>query len=183
MMPTYGIPLHLKNKIKQIGYNEMDRQGELRFWKWLAVIGWLLFFLLLGLYFFPDLEAKEITSPAIWKVLLAEGANQGYDGMYAIACVIRNRGGDLNGFVGAYRKDLDAFCNRQGKRYIEMAQRIETSVFKKKAPDITQGATHYENEMAFGKPYWAKGMVVVARIGKHVFYKYLLNRREAGGKR
>ena len=54
MMPTYGIPLHLKNKIKQIGYNEMDRQGELRFWKWLAVIGWLLFFLPLGLYFFEN---------------------------------------------------------------------------------------------------------------------------------
>jgi len=52
-----------------------------------------------------------------------------------------------------------------------MAKSIIQKVFYGDAPDISKGATHYENEMAFGKPYWAKDMVVVARIGSHIFYK------------
>ena len=115
--------------------------------------------------------ARSETPPAIWKVLLAEGANQGYEGIYAIACVIKNRGGDLRGFMGAHRKDLDLFCNRQGKRYIEMAKQIETIVFKNNGQDITNGATHFENIQRFGVPYWAKKMDSVAVIGEHTFYK------------
>ena len=37
--------------------------------------------------------------------------------------------------------------------------------------DSVKGGTHWENEKRFGKPYWAKGMIVVARQGKHNFYK------------
>lgn len=109
-------------------------------------------------------------TPAIWKVLLAEAANQGEIGLYAIACVIRNRGG-INGFAGAYRKDLDVFCNRQGERYIKMAKRIEVIVFKNNGKDITGGATHFENIQKFGIPYWAKKMDRVAIIGNHTFYR------------
>ena len=174
MLETYSVPLHLKNKVKKFGYDEIDRHK----FNWWKVLGWIILislavigFLALCVYFFPNLEAKEIISPAIWKVLLAEGANQGYEGMYAIACVVRNRGGELDGFAGAHRKDLDAFCNRQGKRYIEMAKRIETIVFKNNGKDITNGATHFENEKAFGVPYWAKKMDRVTVIGSHVFYK------------
>ena len=38
-----------------------------------------------------------------YKVIMAEAVGDGYQGMYAVACVIRNRGGDLDGFCGARR--------------------------------------------------------------------------------
>ncbi len=109
--------------------------------------------------------------PSVWKVLLAEASNQGYDGMYAVACVIRNRGGGLRGFSGAKRKDLSVFCDRQGRHAISQARNIEKRVFEQGAPDSTNGATHFENIEAFGIPYWAPGMLVTVKIGDHTFFK------------
>ena len=37
--------------------------------------------------------------------------------------------------------------------------------------DITNGATHFENVEAFGVPTWAKGAPVVAKIGRHTFWR------------
>lgn len=116
----------------------------------------------------PNCNAEE---PEIWKVLLAEAADQGYDGMYAVACVIRNRGGNLNGFYGAKRKDLDSFCKRQGSYYINLAKKVEQEVFREGARDVTGGATHFENLQRFGTPYWVKKMVITCKIGRHTFYK------------
>jgi hypothetical protein len=114
---------------------------------------------------------QAYAAPAIWKVLLAEAASEGEQGMYAVACVIRNRGGDLRGFCGSRRKGLDGFCERQGRKYISLAQAIEKRVFEEQAPDITNGATHFENTKAFGIPSWAKTMIVTARIKAHTFYR------------
>lgn len=48
--------------------------SKLTFWKIIALIGWLLFFLMLGLYFFPDLEANEININKLANAIyLAEG--------------------------------------------------------------------------------------------------------------
>lgn len=109
--------------------------------------------------------------PAVWKVLLAEADNQGYEGMYAVACVIRNRSGDLSGFCGAKRWDLDAFCRRQGNKLIATAKDIEHRVLKANGPDTTNGATHFENVRAYGMPEWARNMRVVKRIKDHTFFK------------
>jgi len=102
---------------------------------------------------------------------MAEAVSEGYSGMYAVACVIRNRGGDLRGFCGGKRKDLDDFCKRQGQRYILQAKKIERLVFEEDACDTTGGATHFENLEAYGVPYWAKGMTITAKIGDHTFFK------------
>ena len=110
-------------------------------------------------------------TPAIWKVIMAEAVSEGRSGMYAVACVIRNRGGKLNGFMGAKRPDLDHFVQKQGQRYIHMAKEIQEEVFERNGTDITKGATHFENIRSFGMPYWAKGMIVTARIGRHTFFK------------
>ncbi len=120
----------------------------------------LLFFTVLS---YPDTP--------IWKVIMAEAVSEGYEGMYAVACVIRNRGGDLHGFCGAKRKDLSVFCNRQGRRAISQARKIEERVFEFYGPDTTKGATHFENIEAFGVPYWAKSMTITTKIGRHTFYK------------
>ena len=102
---------------------------------------------------------------------MAEAVSEGYSGLYAVACVIRNRGGDLNGFYGAKRKDLDEFCIRQGETYISQAKEIQDRVFTQGACDNTGGATHYENIEKFGTPYWAKGMTRTVKIGSHTFFK------------
>ena len=65
-----------------------------------------------SLIFVVTLSSNAIADLAIWKVIMAEAVSEGYEGMYAVACVIRNRGGDLHGFCGAKRKDLEEFCKR-----------------------------------------------------------------------
>ena len=102
---------------------------------------------------------------------MAETVSDGYEGMYAVACVIRNRGGDLNGFYGAKRKDLSDFCNRQGRRFVSQARKIEKMVFEQNSPDITFGATHFEAIEKYGTPYWVKKMIKTVKIGEHTFYK------------
>ena len=117
---------------------------------------------------------SEIMPPNIlYKGLIAEAVSEGEIGMTAICFVYKNRleKGMPLGCVALKRKDLDKFVERQGRRYELMAKSIIQKVFYGDVPDISKGATHYENEMAFGKPYWAKNMVVVARIGSHIFYK------------
>lgn len=106
-----------------------------------------------------------------WKVIMAEAVSEGYEGMYAVACVIRNRGGDLRGFMGAKRPDLDDFVKRQGQGFICMAKEIQKEVFERNGPDITQGATHFENIRRFSMPYWAEEMIVTCKINKHTFFK------------
>ena len=109
--------------------------------------------------------------PEYWQVIMAEAVGEGYQGMYAVACVIRNRGGDLDGFCGAKRKDLSTFCTRQGRPAIRQAREIERIVFRGRGPDITGGATHFEAVERYGLPYWAKRMKVTARLGEHTFFK------------
>jgi hypothetical protein len=124
---------------------------------------------LIGLTAHTTSEPTE--GPSVWKVLMAEAVSEGYNGMYAVACVIRNRGGDLDGFCGAKREDLDVFCEGQGERHILLAKHIERIVFQEKGKDITFGASHFENIKKFGKPYWAERMKETATIGSHTFYK------------
>ncbi len=109
--------------------------------------------------------------PPYWQVIMAEAVSEGYDGMYAVACVIRNRDYNLRGFAGAKRKDLADFCERNGQRYILQAKEIERLVFKEAAKDTTGGATHFEALERYGVPYWARSMQKTCKIGRHTFFK------------
>jgi len=117
-------------------------------------------------------DAKEIP---YWKVLLAEGASEGEIGMKAICCVIRNRGGGLKGLYGAQRPDLDEFCQRQGPHWIRTAKRIAKEVFIDNAPDITGGATLFENLDIYGWPKdWDESKVrLTCKIKRHSFFREL----------
>ncbi len=134
----------------------------------LIITLFIIIFLLIALCIF--LEAEGATIP-YWQVIMAEAVGEGYDGMYAVACVIRNRGGNLNGFYGAKRKDLDDFCKRNGQSYIVQAKAIERLVFEENSSDTTGGATHYEALERYGTPYWAGGMKITCKIGNHTFFK------------
>jgi len=137
----------------------------------------LLIFLLCLL---SSVNASALDREIVYKTLIAEAVSEGETGMRAVACVIRNRSAINNlrvedviakGFYGSKRKDLDEFVNNQGARYTKLARRIVKEIFIEDYPDVTNGATHFENIKAFGVPYWAKDMKQVAKIGSHTFWK------------
>lgn len=97
--------------------------------------------------------------------IIGEAENQGYQGMLAVACAIRNRG-TLKGVYG-----LNAPRVKQHKysdATYKLAQKAWYASFRQ---DITNGATHWENIKAFGKPSWSNKMIETYRIKDHVFYR------------
>ena len=118
-------------------------------------------------------EAGKPVPQGLWKGLIAEAVSEGYDGMFAVACCVRNRlrKGMNHGLCAMKRKNLDVFVAKQGVKYEEMAKEIVRKVFDENVPDITGGSTHYENVEKFGVPYWAKKMTKMIKIGCHTFYR------------
>ena len=109
----------------------------------------------------------------LWQGLIGEATSEGYEGLYAVACVVRNRleKGMDTGLVALKRPDLVTFCAKEGHSREVMAKRVVREVFELGGPDTVKGALYFENVGAFGTPKWAKGKKAVARIGKHTFYK------------
>ena len=119
-------------------------------------------------------EARATEPPKdLWQGLIGEAVSEGYEGMYAVACVYKNRinKGMSLGCVALKRKDLNQFIKKQGVKYERMAKSIIEKVFYQNAEDITKGAIHYENIERFGIPYWAKDMIITCKIRNHTFYK------------
>lgn len=96
------------------------------------------------------------------RAIIGEAAGEGYEGMLAVACAIRNRG-TLRGVYGIKAKHID----RESKLTWILAERAWD---ESERVDVVDGATHWEST-DFKRPVWAKNMSVTARIGKHVFYK------------
>ena len=119
-------------------------------------------------------RCEEIIPPDnLWMGIIGEACSEGYNGLYAVACVYRNRlsKGMSLGCVALKRKDLNEFVRKQGRKIEYLAKRIIKEVFEGNAPDITGGASHYENVERFGIPRWAKDMVRTLKIKSHTFYK------------
>lgn len=97
--------------------------------------------------------------------IIGEAENQGGIGMLAVACAIRNRG-TLEGVYGIKAKRM---INHQ---YSIATYKLAASAWlSSQTYDITNGATHWENIRAFGRPYWVRDMVETYRYKDHVFYK------------
>lgn len=120
-------------------------------------------------------KSEAINWAFVEKVLVAEAASEGYEGMLAVAYVMKTRRWNLEGFSARNRNDLQDFYGRQPKRVRAYARRIIKGFASKQQSreqrDPTNGATHYENIEVFGIPWWAEGVEPVAVIGKHTFYK------------
>jgi len=138
--------------------------------KWALITELVVFSILL---FSAKAHAQTPYPVNLWKGLIAEDVAGGYQGMYAVACCVRNRlnAGMSHGLVAMKRPDLNKFVKREGKTYELMAKDILRKVFLENAPDVTRGATHYEAVERYGLPKWAKGMVRTAKIGEHTFFK------------
>lgn len=115
-------------------------------------------------------QASEPDWHLVEQTLVAEAANQGYEGMLAVGCVMRNRGWNMRPFAASRRPDLAGWVDKQPKRVREQARAI-LSQLRAGSADVTNGATHYENVEAFGLPYWAKGKQPVAKVGDHTFWR------------
>jgi hypothetical protein len=109
----------------------------------------------------------------LWKGLIAEDVAGGYQGMYAVACCVRNRlnAGMNTGLVALKRKNLDEFVRKEGRKVEFIAKSIVREVFEENGIDTTEGACFYENITAFGMPKWAYSMVKTVKIGEHTFFK------------
>ena len=108
----------------------------------------------------------------LWKGILREAADQGYKGMYAVACVVRNRyfNNMDDGLSGMHRRDLQRFVDKHPRRFHAMARRALADAFATDAIDITHGATQFESTR-FRDPWWCKNMLTTAIILDHVFYR------------
>jgi len=119
-------------------------------------------------------ENNHIKAPDnLWKGVIGEAVSEGYEGIYAVICVYKNRinKGMPLGCVALKRKDLDTFVDKQDKKWKYIAKELVEYVFNGKGSDITNGATHYENIEKFGEPPWAPDMVITCKIKNHTFYK------------
>ncbi|MFA5385692.1 MAG: hypothetical protein WC364_13740 [Eubacteriales bacterium] len=123
--------------------------------------------------FVKPAHVELVIQTNLWKGLIAEDVSGGYQGMYAVACCVRNRlnAGMDHGLVAMKRKDLNQFCHKQGNNYQQMAKGIINKVFSQAGPDITGGATHYEAVERYGLPNWAKDMVKTVKVGEHTYFR------------
>jgi hypothetical protein len=134
----------------------------------MKIISLIMLFLCLS-----GIASAQVVPANLWQGLIAEDVSGGYEGMYAVACCVRNRlnAGMNTGLVALKRGDLDAFVKREGRKAELIAKDIIREVFEESGIDVTKGATHYENVEAYGLPKWARSMVKTIKIGQHTFFK------------
>ena len=113
--------------------------------------------------------ADAIDFSRVEKVLIAEAGNQGFEGMLAVAEVMRERSWNMRPFCASRRADLDAFVAKQPQRVKEQAHKAVEQA--RNGSNTVNGATHYENVEAFGTPKWAVGKKAVAKVVAHTFWK------------
>ena len=107
-------------------------------------------------------EAEEVKDNKAIRAIIGEASGEGYTGMVAVACAIRNRG-TLKGVYGQYAKHVD--------KEPQWVWGLAKKAWKEsKNADIVNGGDHWESTN-FPVPSWAKEMTVTKSIGKHIFYK------------
>lgn len=114
--------------------------------------------------FYNVAQAEWLSESRAVRCLLGEASGEGYSGMYAVACAIRNRG-TFKGVFGENAKHVD----KESDETIQLAFKAWSE--SEQGEDVTKGATNWENIDAFGVPYWAKNMKKTIKIGHNTFYK------------
>lgn len=104
----------------------------------------------------------DTTDTYAWRAIIGEASNQGYEGMLAVACGIRNRG-HLYGVYGINSPHID--------KEPEWVWRMAKKAWEESKDNRIHTGTHWENVKEFGKPYWADSMIEVYRYKDHIFYK------------
>jgi hypothetical protein len=143
--------------LEPIGRNENCRAsacGRVKVSLW----AFLLLFLILPSFCFAAIPKAQAV-----RAIIGEASNQGYMGMLAVACALRNRD-SLKGVYGINAKHID----KQPKWVWDMA---EKAWFESEFIDITDGADHWHNVEREGETYWTLKMTKTVCIKDHCFYK------------
>ena len=137
----------------------------------IAILGMLLFYT--SIVRTEEVDASLCYPKDLWKGLIAEATSDGYRGMYAVACCVRNRlnKGMSAGLVGLKRKDLDSFVKKEGVRREKEAKDIVRQVFEENTQDVTGGAIYFECIERYGKPSFIRNTIRTTKIGEHTFFK------------
>lgn len=113
-------------------------------------------------------HASEIPMDKAVLAIIGEAESQGYTGLLAVACALRNRG-TLKGVYGLNAPRVKKHLYSQ-KTY-DMATRAWVASYR---IDITHGSTGWGNAndgQEFAKCKWWKNCVVVFRYKDHFFYR------------
>lgn len=120
---------------------------------------WILVILLVLI---NHLATAQVDSSTAIKAIMGEARGEGFRGMVAVGCAIRNRG-HFRGVYGLRDKKI----YNEPQWVWDLAKKAWEESAKK---DIVDKASHWES-VDFKKPYWADSMIVTVKIGKHIFYK------------
>jgi spore germination cell wall hydrolase CwlJ-like protein len=105
-------------------------------------------------------EQKEVLC------VIGEAEGEGFEGMYAVAHGLRNRGH----LKGVYGCNAPRVINKMySSKTLDLARKAWAD--SKLGEDPTKGATLWENVVAFGKPSWYNGVEITSVIGSHTFFK------------
>ena len=125
------------------------------------------------IFLFVNIVLAGINIDEIWKSVLVEARGEGKVGMYAVACVFRNRlNANMN--LGSSLKNKErirVIIKEEDKQGELIAKEVVQEVFIDNGEDITFGATHFENIEQFGIPYWYYDMNKTCKIGNHTFFR------------
>lgn len=113
-------------------------------------------------------NADVITDERAVKAIIGEAEDQGYNGMKAVACGIRNRGT----LKEVYGEKAPRVLKHQYSEDIEAKAMVAWAISADPEEcTFIKGATHWENIKAFGRPYWVPSMVKTFKYRDHVFYR------------
>ncbi len=109
----------------------------------------------------------RIATQSAVKAIIGEAEGEGYQGMLAVACAIRNRG-SLHGVYGIH--SFRVTQHKYNQHTYSMAVKAWAESAKK---DITNGATGWGNEADVAKfrhSAWFPSVYFTAHIGRQWFY-------------
>jgi hypothetical protein len=152
-------------------------------WRWKYLCLGMILAGLFILFFTSCAHAQEIPEDQAVKAIIGEAENQGYDGMLAVSCALRNRG-TLRGVFGVnaprvkkglytrgtYLKAKEAWNESKLDEANMTLDKYGTPILIDKC-SFMKGANSWENLNAFGKPYWADTCKQTVIVKDHVFFK------------
>ena len=108
-------------------------------------------------------KSSGIPASQAVRAIIGEASGEGWPGMLAVACALRNRG-TLKGVYGLKAAHVD---REQGHVW----QMAKLAWSQSAWVDVTHGADHWHNVKREGENYWTKAMVKTDEVGSHAFYK------------
>lgn len=112
-------------------------------------------------------NAAPVEKTRFVNAIIGEAEGEGYRGMLAVACAIRNRG-TLRGVYGEHAPRVRK--HKYSPKVFVQAVRAYKESAHAEACAFIDGADHWEGT-SFKAPEWSRGMIVTAIIENQRFYK------------